>query len=169
MRQSVGIGHRVGLPTAAHFSRTRTYHSPRAKDAVAAMIKRLAHRNANVQLYTLEVRTYQYIDKVHGELTVSKLANALSQNCGVDMHRELASRSFTDAMLRLANDRVREPTMRYRGQANGKSQTTHQQVKSKIVERMGEWTTMFRQNPELGIMEQAYMKLKSQSRLCLAV
>jgi hypothetical protein len=28
----------------------------RAKDAVAAMIKRLAHRNANVQLYTLEVR-----------------------------------------------------------------------------------------------------------------
>ena len=29
--------------------------SYRAKDAVAAMIKRLAHRNANVQLYTLEV------------------------------------------------------------------------------------------------------------------
>lgn len=27
-----------------------------AKDAVASMIKRLAHRNANVQLYTLEVR-----------------------------------------------------------------------------------------------------------------
>ena len=27
----------------------------RPKDAVAAMIKRLAHRNANVQLYTLEV------------------------------------------------------------------------------------------------------------------
>lgn len=26
------------------------------KDAVSAMIKRLAHRNANVQLYTLEVR-----------------------------------------------------------------------------------------------------------------
>lgn len=25
------------------------------KDAVASMIKRLAHRNANVQLYTLEV------------------------------------------------------------------------------------------------------------------
>lgn len=26
-----------------------------AKEAVASMIKRLAHRNANVQLYTLEV------------------------------------------------------------------------------------------------------------------
>lgn len=30
-----------------------------AKDAVASMIKRLAHRNANVQLYTLEVRSLQ--------------------------------------------------------------------------------------------------------------
>lgn len=59
-----------------------------SKDVVAALIKRLAHRNANVQLYTLE------------------LANALSQNCGIAMHRELASRSFTDALLRLAGDRV---------------------------------------------------------------
>lgn len=92
------------------------------------MIKRLAHRNANVQLYTLE------------------LANALSQNCGVTLHRELASRSFTDALLRLAGDR-----------------TTHQQVKSKIVERMEEWTKMFSKNSELGIMEQAYQRLKSQS------
>jgi hypothetical protein len=29
-----------------------------AKDAVASMIKRLAHRNANVQLYTLEVGNF---------------------------------------------------------------------------------------------------------------
>ncbi|KAI9841414.1 MAG: ESCRT-0 subunit protein hse1 [Thelocarpon superellum] len=99
-----------------------------AKDAVATMIKRLAHRNANVQLYTLE------------------LANALSQNCGPQMHRELASRSFTDALLRLANDR-----------------NTHQQVKAKILERMAEWTEMFSQDPDLGIMEQQYMKLKSQN------
>lgn len=27
------------------------------KDVVASLIKRLAHRNANVQLYTLEVRS----------------------------------------------------------------------------------------------------------------
>jgi hypothetical protein len=99
-----------------------------AKDAVAAMIKRLAHRNANVQLYTLE------------------LANALSQNCGMQMHKELASRSFTDAMLRLASDR-----------------NTHQAVKAKILERMAEWTDMFARDPDLGIMEGAYMKLKSQS------
>ncbi|KAL8779450.1 MAG: hypothetical protein Q9213_006934 [Squamulea squamosa] len=99
-----------------------------AKDVVASMIKRLAHRNANVQLYTLE------------------LANALSQNCGPTMHRELASRSFTDAILRLASDR-----------------NTHQQVKAKILERLGEWTEMFAKDPDLGIMEQAYMKLKSQN------
>ena len=99
------------------------------KDAVAAMIKRLAHRNANVQLYTLE------------------LANALSQNCGLKMHKELASRSFTDALLRLAADR-----------------NTHQQVKAKILERMGEWSEMFANNPDLGFMQQAYMKLKTQSK-----
>lgn len=42
-------------------------------------------------------------------------------------------------------------------------QNTHQQVKTKILERMGEWSEMFKKNPDLGIMEQAYMKLKSQS------
>ncbi|MCJ1282484.1 ESCRT-0 subunit protein hse1 [Xylographa opegraphella] len=98
------------------------------KDVVASMIKRLAHRNANVQLYTLE------------------LANALSQNCGPKLHRELASRSFTDALLRLTNDR-----------------NTHQQVKAKILERMAEWAEMFSRDPDLGIMEQAYMKLKNQN------
>ncbi|KAL6234738.1 class E vacuolar protein-sorting machinery protein hse1 [Aspergillus navahoensis] len=99
-----------------------------AKDAVAALIKRLAHRNANVQLYTLE------------------LANALAQNCGPKIHRELASRSFTDALLRLASDR-----------------NTHQQVKSKILERMEDWTEMFASNPDFGIMEQAFMKLRTQN------
>ncbi|KAL3421984.1 class e vacuolar protein-sorting machinery protein hse1 [Phlyctema vagabunda] len=98
-----------------------------AKDAVASMIKRLAHRNANVQLYTLE------------------LANALSQNCGPKMHRELASRAFTDALLRLANDR-----------------NTHQQVKAKILERMQEWAEMFN-DPDLGIMKDQYHRLKSQN------
>ena len=42
-------------------------------------------------------------------------------------------------------------------------QNTHQQVKAKILERMAEWTEMFARDPDLGIMEQQYMKLKSQS------
>ncbi|KAI0142909.1 hypothetical protein GGR57DRAFT_485237 [Xylariaceae sp. FL1272] len=92
------------------------------------LIKRLAHRNANVQLYTLE------------------LANALSQNCGKAMHRELASRSFTDALLKLANDR-----------------NTHQQVKAKILERMQEWSDMFSKDADLGIMYDAYYRLKQSN------
>lgn len=97
------------------------------KDVVISLIKRLAHRNANVQLYTLE------------------LANSLSQNCGHKFHRELASRAFTDALLRLAADR-----------------NTHQQVKAKILERMQKWSEMF-QDPDLGIMKDQYEKLKSQN------
>ncbi|GAM89860.1 hypothetical protein ANO11243_079000 [Dothideomycetidae sp. 11243] len=95
------------------------------RSVVAALIKRLAHRNANVQLYTLE------------------LANALSQNCGPPLHRELSSRSFTEALARLANDR-----------------NSHQQVKSKVLERMEGWSEQFKGDPDLGIMEQAYDKLK---------
>jgi len=62
------------------------------------------------------------------------------------VHRELASRSFTDALLRLAADR-----------------TTHSQVKAKILERMAAWARMFAANPDLGIMEQAYTRLKAQN------
>lgn len=61
------------------------------------------------------------------------------------MHRELASRAFTDALLRLANDR-----------------NTHQQVKAKILERMQEWAEMFK-DPDLGIMRDQYQRLKSQN------
>jgi signal transducing adaptor molecule len=61
------------------------------------------------------------------------------------MHRELASRAFTDALLRLANDR-----------------NTHQQVKAKILERMQEWAEMFK-DPDLGIMKDQYHRLKSQN------
>ncbi|XDG05971.1 hypothetical protein ABKA04_005586 [Annulohypoxylon sp. FPYF3050] len=96
--------------------------------AVQSLIKRLAHRNANVQLYTLE------------------LANALSQNCGKNMHRELASRAFTDALLKLANDR-----------------NTHQQVKVKVLERTKEWSDMFSKDADLGIMYDAYYRLKQSN------
>ena len=44
-----------------------------------------------------------------------------------------------------------------------RAQNTHQQVKAKILERMAEWTEMFSKDPDLGVMEQAYSRLKSQS------
>ncbi len=59
------------------------------------------------------------------------------------MHRELSSRAFTDALLKLANDR-----------------NTHQQVKGKILERMREWADMFSKDEDLGIMHEAYHRLK---------
>jgi signal transducing adaptor molecule len=59
------------------------------------------------------------------------------------VHRELASRAFTDALLKLANDR-----------------NTHTQVKTKILERMKEWSDMFSKDADLGIMYDAYFRLK---------
>lgn len=59
-----------------------------ARNVVASVIKRLAHRSPNVQLYSLS------------------LAESLSKNCGIDLHRELASRAFTQALEKLITDRV---------------------------------------------------------------
>lgn len=75
-----------------------------------------------------------------------QLGNALSQNCGKPMHRELASRAFTDALLKLANDR-----------------NTHNQVKAKIMERMKDWSDMFTKDADLGIMYDAYYRLKQSN------
>ena len=60
----------------------------RARNVIAALLKRLAHRNANVQLYSLA------------------LAEALSKNCGIEVHREIASRAFTQGLEKLVTDRV---------------------------------------------------------------
>lgn len=62
------------------------------------------------------------------------------------MHRELASRAFTDALLKLANDR-----------------NTHQQVKVKVLERTKEWSDMFSKDADLGIMYDAYYRLKQSN------
>ena len=60
-----------------------------ARNVIAAILKRLAHRNPNVQLYSLA------------------LADSLSKNCTVELHREIASRAFTQALEKLITDRVR--------------------------------------------------------------
>lgn len=93
-------------------------------------------------LYFLYLVLVSYEELTH-PISSTKLANALSQNCGKTVHRELASRAFTDALLKLANDR-----------------NTHQQVKAKILERMKEWSDMFSRDADLGIMYDAYYRLK---------
>ena len=64
-------------------------HIFRAHAAIASILKRLAHRNPNVQLYALS------------------LAESLSKNLGIEIHRELASRAFTQGLEKLITDRVR--------------------------------------------------------------
>lgn len=60
----------------------------RAHNVVAAVSKRLAHRNPNVQLYALS------------------LTDSLSKNCGHLVNKEIASRAFTQGLEKLVTDRV---------------------------------------------------------------
>ncbi|KAK9895200.1 hypothetical protein P389DRAFT_154014 [Cystobasidium minutum MCA 4210] len=59
-----------------------------ARNCITAIQKRLQHRNANVQLYSLT------------------LADSLVMNCKVDLHREISSRAFTQTLSRLVQDRT---------------------------------------------------------------
>ncbi|KAH9921712.1 uncharacterized protein BXZ73DRAFT_51654 [Epithele typhae] len=59
-----------------------------ARNVIAAVLKRLAHRNPNVQLYTLT------------------LTESLSKNCGLEINREISSRAFTQGLEKLITDRT---------------------------------------------------------------
>ncbi|SOV03431.1 Class E vacuolar protein-sorting machinery protein HSE1 [Ustilago sp. UG-2017a] len=67
-----------------------------ARNCVAAIQKRLVHRNANVQLYALT------------------LADAVAKNCGLTAHQELAGRSFTQTLARICLDRNTHATVKKR-------------------------------------------------------
>ncbi|TEB36861.1 hypothetical protein FA13DRAFT_1622987 [Coprinellus micaceus] len=99
-----------------------------AKNAVAALIKRLAHRNPNVQLYALA------------------LAESLTKNLGIELHRELASKAFTQALERIITDR-----------------TTHDKVKRRALQLVAECAEAFENDTSLGIMEDLYNNLKAKN------
>lgn len=99
-----------------------------ARNVIAALLKRLAHRSPNVQLYALS------------------LGESLSKNCGIDLHRELASRAFTGALEKLVVDR-----------------TTHEKVRRRALSLIAMWTAEFEHDPTLGIMENCYNNLKAKS------
>ncbi|KAH9992720.1 hypothetical protein BJV74DRAFT_771568 [Russula compacta] len=67
-----------------------------ARNVIAAILKRLAHRNPNVQLYSLT------------------LTESLSKNCGKGLHQEIASRAFTQALEKLITDRTTHDKVRKR-------------------------------------------------------
>ncbi|KAI6098259.1 hypothetical protein EDD16DRAFT_1498698 [Pisolithus croceorrhizus] len=99
-----------------------------AQNAIAALLKRLAHRSPNVQLYALSV------------------AEALSKNCGIALHRELASRAFTQGLERLVTDR-----------------TTHDKVRKRALGLIAMWTAEFEHDPSLGMMEECYTSLAAKN------
>ncbi|KAH7922334.1 hypothetical protein BV22DRAFT_1197529 [Leucogyrophana mollusca] len=99
-----------------------------ARNVIAALLKRMTHRSPNVQLYSLS------------------LAESLSKNCGVELHRELASRAFTQALEKLITDR-----------------TTHDKVKRRALGLIAMWTAEFENDPTLGIMEECYNSLKAKN------
>ena len=72
-----------------------------AKDAVASMIKRLAHRNANVQLYTLEVRTPYDANNSRSPANFDHslpmpLAKTVDQRCTESLLRDPSQMPFCD-------------------------------------------------------------------------
>ncbi|KAI0796115.1 hypothetical protein C8Q75DRAFT_710948 [Abortiporus biennis] len=98
-----------------------------ARNVIAAILKRLAHRNPNVQLYTLT------------------LAEALTKNCGIEVHREVASRAFTQGLERIITDR-----------------NTHDKVRKRTLALIAMWTTDFEKDTTLGIMEECLVSLKNK-------
>ncbi|KAG9077925.1 ESCRT-0 subunit protein hse1, partial [Ceratobasidium sp. 370] len=98
-----------------------------ARNVIAALLKRLTHRNANVQLYALSV------------------AEALSKNCDITVHREMASKAFTQGLEKLATDR------------NG-----HEKVKKRTLGLIKLWAGEFARDPQLGLMEECYSGLKAK-------
>ncbi|KAL0953380.1 hypothetical protein HGRIS_004619 [Hohenbuehelia grisea] len=99
-----------------------------ARNVIAAILKRLAHRNPNVQLYALT------------------LAEALSKNCAIEVHREIASRAFTQGLEKLITDR-----------------NTHDKVKRRALSLIAQWTAEFENDSTLGVMEDCYKNLKTKN------
>ncbi|KAF8210778.1 hypothetical protein K438DRAFT_1916531 [Mycena galopus ATCC 62051] len=99
-----------------------------AHNVVAALLKRLTHRNPNVQLYALS------------------LAEALSKNCGIELHRELASRAWTAGLERVVTDR-----------------NTHDKVRTRALGLVAQWTAEFADDSTLGVMGECYEALKAKN------
>ncbi|KAI8393993.1 uncharacterized protein BYT42DRAFT_542171 [Radiomyces spectabilis] len=98
-----------------------------ARDCVNALQKRFTHRSANVQLYALT------------------LAEALVKNCDVTVHREISSRSFTNALKKLIQDR-----------------STHESVRKRALEFIQMCSYEFRANASLGLMNEVYHSLRAE-------
>jgi hypothetical protein len=120
-----------------------------ARNVIAAVLKRLAHRNPNVQLYALS------------------LAEALSKNCTIELHREIASRAFTQGLEKIITDRVCSFSFFsiFSLTTVFTQQTTHEKVRRRALGLIAAWTAEFENDSTLGIMGECYASLKAKSEI----
>ncbi|TPX46200.1 hypothetical protein SeLEV6574_g03334 [Synchytrium endobioticum] len=99
-----------------------------ARDAVAVLRKRVQHKNVNVVLFSLTI------------------ANSLVQNCGTSVRREICSRAFVDALVKLVSNR-----------------SIHETIRARILDMIQNWADAFKNEPTLGFMVDTYNLLKQQN------
>ncbi|KAF9352151.1 ESCRT-0 subunit protein hse1 [Mortierella sp. AD094] len=75
------------------------------------------------------------------------LCESLAKNCGLKAQREISSRAFTSLLVKILNEK-----------------TTHPAVRQRILELIQQWAFEFRADPSLGIMDETYHQLRSQSK-----
>lgn len=115
---------------------------------IAAVLKRLVHRNPNVQLYTLS------------------LSESLGKNVGIEIHREIASRAFTQGLEKLITDRVSNAftiDLALSWYDHVFCKNTHEKVRKRALGLIAEWAAEFENEESLGIMEDCYNNLKAKS------
>ncbi|EPY49404.1 STAM like protein Hse1 [Schizosaccharomyces cryophilus OY26] len=95
------------------------------RNAVQFLNKRLNSINANVQLLTLT------------------LTDAIVKNCGSKLQHEIASRLFTDSLLRIAEN-----------------PSTHNQVRSRTAVLVNEWAMELQHDPSMDLMQQACNEIR---------
>ncbi|TPX30563.1 hypothetical protein SmJEL517_g05902 [Synchytrium microbalum] len=99
-----------------------------ARDAVSIITKRVQHKNVNVVLFTLTI------------------ANSLVQNCGMAVKREICSRVFVDALVKLVSNRA-----------------IHETIRTRVLDLVQHWAEAFKSEPSLGFMVDTYNQLKAQN------
>ncbi|CEQ41504.1 SPOSA6832_03237, partial [Sporobolomyces salmonicolor] len=108
-----------------------------ARNCVAALQKRLTHRSANVQLFSLT------------------LAGALVNNCGPPLHREISGKAFTQTLIRLINDRTTHENVKKEALKNIEDWVKEHPNNSDF-DLMGDtYETLKRQNHRFGSERQA--------------
>ncbi|KAF9181756.1 ESCRT-0 subunit protein hse1 [Haplosporangium sp. Z 767] len=75
------------------------------------------------------------------------LCESLAKNCGLKAQREISSRAFTSLLVKILNEKA-----------------THPAVRQRILELIQQWAFEFRADPSLGVMDETYQQLRSQSK-----